>query len=169
LQSGYKKNRTTSFISLDKDAGECTEVPQTVTGEFICDANGNWNTNSRFKFALSQYSVNLLGLEYTTDQWKENIQAIESEVVKLVAKASQRDFSWNIIAWSSYKAVYLKGGRLEFAFAASSSQIFAKNYLAVGMGSAKGVLNEDLKNNTLSCNQPMVKLKRLLYIYPYHY
>lgn len=159
LQSGYQKNRTSSFISLDINAGECEEVPQTVTGEFLGDANGNWNTNSQFKYALSQYTVSLLGLTYTTAQWTGRIKEIENEVAKLVAKASQRDFSWNIIAWSSYKTVNLKGGRLEFSFAASASHIFAKDFPAVGMGSAKGVLNQNLKDNSKtssSCNQQMV-------------
>lgn len=157
LQSGYKKNRTSSFISLDVDAGQCEEVPQTVTGEFLGDANGNWNTNSKFKYALSQYTVSLLGLTYTTAQWESNMAEIQSQVLKLVSKASQRDFSWNIIAWASYKAVYTKGGRLEFAFAASSQQIFAKDLSSFSMGSALGVLNQDPTDSTKSCNiEPVI-------------
>ena len=155
LQKGYEANRTNSFISLDRTAGDCLEVPQTVTGSFINDANGIWNTNSRFKFSLSQSMVTLLGLTYTTEQWKQNMQEIENQVLAVVSKTPFRDFSWNIIAWSSYKAVYTTSGRLEFAFDASSSTIFNKDYPAMGLGNANGVLNQDIGNPS-TCSQLMV-------------
>jgi len=47
FKEGYVKNRTDSFISLDKEAGECKEVPQTVAGEFLSDASGKWSTSSQ--------------------------------------------------------------------------------------------------------------------------
>jgi len=162
LQKGYEANRTNSFISLDRTAGDCLEVPQTVTGSFVNDANGVWNTNSHFKNSLSQSVVSLLGLTYTTDQWKANMQEIENQVLAIVSKTPFRDFSWNVIAWSSYKAVYTTSGRLEFAFDASSSTIFNKDYPAMGLGSAKGVLNQDIGNPS-TCSQLMVYLFNLIY------
>ena len=90
FQSGYVKDRTNSFITLDKTAGDCSEVTQTITGEFLSDANGKWNTNPSFKFSLAQYTVSLLGLTYTTEQWAENMKEIESNVLKLVSKTDSR-------------------------------------------------------------------------------
>lgn len=90
FKEGYVKDRTNSFISLDSTAGDCTEVAQTITGEFLSDANGKWNTNSQFKYSLAQYSVSLLGLTYTTDQWIRNMKEIESQVLAIVSKTDSR-------------------------------------------------------------------------------
>lgn len=35
LVQGYIANRTNTFISLDPTAGDCSEVPQTITGKHI--------------------------------------------------------------------------------------------------------------------------------------
>jgi hypothetical protein len=97
FKEGYVKNRTNSFISLEKEAGECNEVSQTVTGDFLSDANGKWNTNSQFKYSLAQYTVSLLGLTYTTEQWKDNMREIESQVLALVSKTDSRGWLSSMI------------------------------------------------------------------------
>jgi hypothetical protein len=51
--AAYLDARTSSFISIDKNAGvckgernsmECCEVPQSITGTFLADTEGRWNT-----------------------------------------------------------------------------------------------------------------------------
>lgn len=40
--TSYISGRTDTFISLQKDAGDCKEVPFTLNGDFLVDSSGHW-------------------------------------------------------------------------------------------------------------------------------
>jgi hypothetical protein len=99
----YIDARTSSFVSLDPEAGvckedhssdTCCEVPQSITGTFSADSNGRWNTQSGFSFTKSSYKVTALGLEYTTDEWSRLIKKVTNQLSEIGKKGQFRDFAW---------------------------------------------------------------------------
>ena len=93
FQQGFIDNRTTSYLSLDITSGDCSEVPQTVTGVYLADTSGNWNTMPEFKYTLNAYAANLLGLTYTTAEWKLVMKSIQAQVAKVAGKSIHRDYA----------------------------------------------------------------------------
>jgi hypothetical protein len=84
--SSYLNARTHTFITLDPHAGvclddpslgTCCEVPASITGTYLTDNAGFWNTESAFSYVRQIYAVSLTGLTYTNEQWKHLISAIK--------------------------------------------------------------------------------------------
>lgn len=89
---------TATFISLDPGAGQCSEVPQVITGTFLADLHGYWESDQKFSYTLSSYSVNLLALQYTTETWTQKFHNISEQVRAVGMKSAQRDYAWNMVA-----------------------------------------------------------------------
>lgn len=103
IVQSYIEGRTKSFISLDDSAGvcrsdskskTCCEVPQTVTGTFLADTKGHWNTGNNFSYINNNYAVTVAGLEYTNDQWTAVMKNITAQLEIIGTKGENRDLSW---------------------------------------------------------------------------
>ena len=103
ISSSYNDGRTQSFISLDSSAGvckdsagstSCCEVPQTITGTFLADVQGNWNTQSNFSYINNNYAITVAGLEYTNEQWAVVMTNITSQLSTIGLKGENRDLAW---------------------------------------------------------------------------
>ncbi len=82
----YIEGRTKSFITLDKFSGVCAddpsldtccEVPASITGTYLADNRGNWNTEAAFSYVRQVYAVSVTGLTYTNTQWKTLMTTIQ--------------------------------------------------------------------------------------------
>jgi hypothetical protein len=129
--------RTKTFITLDRFSGvckddpsldTCCEVPASITGTYLADSAGDWNTEAGFSYVKQIYAVSLTGLTYTNEQWKQLMFAIKQRYVHVSdlisfhphwivcpfqfrlyqvaeARGALRDISWNLVAWASFTAV----------------------------------------------------------------
>jgi len=145
----YNTSRTKSFISLDSTAGvcvdkqtstECCEVPKTTSGTFLVDSKGAWDTMANFSYIDQVYGVTLLGLHYTNAQWADMMTTVDEQMKEIgKTRGSQRDFSWNLIAWASFTAINQENGYLQFYASGDVAEIFDKPIVNAGLGSAEGV------------------------------
>ena len=103
IVTSYIESRTKSFITLDKTSGvckgdssskTCCEVPQTITGTFLADTNGTWNTQNGFSYINNNYAVTVAGLEYTNEQWSDVMKNITSQLKTIGQKGGNRDLAW---------------------------------------------------------------------------
>jgi hypothetical protein len=156
VYTAYMDGTTKTFISLDKTAGVCKddsstkyccEVPQTITGTFLADSRGRWNTEKNFSYISNNYAITVAGLEYTNSQWEKVMKDIASQLSTIGSKGENRDLAWNMIAWSSFTAQNLERGFLQFYATGSTSVVFDKPIAAYGLASAASQAQE--------CNQRM--------------
>lgn len=103
IVTAYIAGRTESFISLDKKAGVCKgessskyccEVPETITGTFLADTKGRWNTQSNFSYITNNYAVTVAGLQYTNAQWTDVMKNITAQLQQIGSKGENRDYAW---------------------------------------------------------------------------
>jgi hypothetical protein len=103
IATSYVDARTNSFITLDKTSGvckdsssseSCCEVPQTITGTFLADSRGKWNTQNGFSYINNNYAVTVAGLEYTNEQWAAVMKNITSQISSIGLKGENRDLAW---------------------------------------------------------------------------
>lgn len=103
IVSAYTEARTKSFITLDKTSGVCKddssskyccEVPQTITGTFLADTRGRWNTQNNFSYVNNNYAVTVSGLEYTNAQWADVMKNITVQLSNIGLKGENRDLAW---------------------------------------------------------------------------
>lgn len=146
----YVLNRTSSFISLDSGAGvckgdsksdSCCEVPVAVTGEFMVDTNGRWETFPRFNYNFNNYDVKLTGVSYTNEEYQTLMKKISKEVKAIGARGKNRDYSWNMVAWSSFTALDSTSGSFKFFLSGDAGIIFAKSLVGIGFASNESACN----------------------------
>jgi hypothetical protein len=154
--SSYNDGVSQSFISLDKTSGVCKtdrsldvccEVPQTVTGTFLADTKGLWNTQNGFSYINNNYAVTVAGLEYTNAQWEHVMKNITEQLSTIGLKGENRDLAWNMVAWASFTAQNLERGFLQFYATGTPAIMFDKPIGAYGVASAVSQNRE--------CNQSM--------------
>jgi hypothetical protein len=84
----YNEGRTKTFITLDRYSGvckndsslnECCEVPASITGVYLVDNTGTWNTEAAFSYINQIYAVSVTGLSYTNEQWRSLMTAIKDK------------------------------------------------------------------------------------------
>jgi cellobiose phosphorylase len=101
--TSYMDGVSNSFISLDKTSGvckgergsdTCCEVPQTITGTFLADSRGRWNTQNGFSYINNNYAITVAGLEYTNEQWTEVMKNITAQLSTIGLKSENRDYAW---------------------------------------------------------------------------
>lgn len=103
IVTAYTDARTKSFITLDNTSGvckddskstTCCEVPQTITGTFLADTRGRWNTQNNFSYINNNYAVTVAGLEYTNAQWADVMKNITVQLSNIGLKGEKRDLAW---------------------------------------------------------------------------
>jgi hypothetical protein len=156
IYSSYNDAVSNSFISLDNKAGvckgdksstTCCEVPQTITGTFLADTRGKWNTQNGFSYINNNYAVTVAGLEYTNAQWADVMKNITAQLSTIGLKGENRDYAWNMVAWSSFTAQNLDRGFLQFYSTGLVSVMLDKPIGNKGVASAA--------SQTTQCNQRM--------------
>ena len=99
----YIQGRTSSFITLDNKSGvckdipdstTCCEVPLSLTGEFLADTSGLWDTEPNFSYIQNSYGITVSGLQYTNAQWAEVMQNITAQLKVIGIKGMNRDYAW---------------------------------------------------------------------------
>jgi hypothetical protein len=84
----YNEGRTKTFITLDRLSGvcredssldTCCEVPASITGVYLVDHTGYWNTEPKFSYLNQIYAVSVTGLTYTNEQWKALMTSIKDQ------------------------------------------------------------------------------------------
>ena len=131
----YVNGITQAYVSLDKTSGKCTEIPQAISGIYRADSRGNWETSSNFQYQLHNFFVDMKGLLYTPDKWKNIMATIEKKIEVMGKRTLYRDYSFNAVALGSYAALYnskesglglsADQGSLYFYSAAEPSIIFS--------------------------------------------
>jgi hypothetical protein len=103
VDAQYKAGRTSSFVSIDKNAGvcandhslkSCCEVPTSVTGSFLVDRSGTWNSQSNFSYVLANYGVTMTAAQYTNSTWTSIMTDLSSQMQKIGKKGATRDYAW---------------------------------------------------------------------------
>jgi hypothetical protein len=99
----YAYGTQKSFVSIDKYAGVCVdekssttccEVPTSVTGSFLVDKSGNWNSQSDFSYILANYGVTMTAVQYTNATWTDIMTNLASQMQVIGKQGANRDYAW---------------------------------------------------------------------------
>lgn len=143
--TSYLEARNSSFITLDSSSGvckddsslgECCEVPITITGTYITDTAGRWDTFDGFNYNQNNYALQLVGAQYSNSEYVSRLRSIAVETSTIGQRGLSRDYAWNMVAWSSFTSINSESGMLKFYSAGDPGIIYAgKSVIAVGFAS----------------------------------
>lgn len=168
LWYNYNLGRTNTFISVDDTSGvcakqlsstKCCEIPIATTGDFLIDADGNWESSPNFHYLKQAYGIRLQGLETTNANWAVIMKTFRQNLYEIaVVRGHYRDFSWNLIAWASFTQVDKSSGIVQLYTAADIGVMFNKPIVSAGYASRASDSNHE--HNGLSsitnCNPDII-------------
>lgn len=96
--------RATTFISLDKEAGHCLEVPVKITGVYSFDTNGYWSGHPLYNPSLAIYSLRMNNVLMTTAEYRLSILDIKAKLKIAGQKVSNLDLAQALLYWMSWSA-----------------------------------------------------------------
>ena len=158
--TAYKQGRTSSFISLEKSSGDCTEIPFAVYGEFYGDMNGNWFTDVKFNDIDATFKAGFHGFEATRPQYAETVKALSADLKRVGDIGSRRDLVWNLLALSMYSFTSRTYGTFKFLGAGSIRIIMNQRDNIAGAGDGTVMCNP------LTAYDPTSGVVSMQYSYP---
>ena len=132
----YSSSTASTFISLDNTSGICSQVSRDVTGDFLVDSSGNYDSSPNFQYENSIYSLDLIGLHFNDSQWFTSFTNVKKALTDVGKKGVQRDLAWNLVVWGSFDVVDNQFGIMEFYMDSEVNVILDKPINAVNFGSA---------------------------------
>lgn len=100
----------------------------------------------------------MFGVEYTTKEYETAMEIVETEVKALAARGTDRDYAWNLVAWSAFTVINQDSGNFKFYLAGDPGIVYGKDIVAVGFASAV--------SDSAACTAPVTstvnKLERTL-------
>ena len=132
----FSSSKASTFISLDNSSGICTQVSRDVTGNFLVDSSGNYDSSPNFQYENSIYSLELIGLHFNDSQWNTSFTNVKNALTVVGKKGVQRDLAWNLVVWGSFDVVDNQFGIMEFYLDSEVNVILNKPINAVNFGSA---------------------------------
>ena len=99
IQTGYSSGMTQEFMSLQIDAGDCSEVAAPITGSFLADFNGNWESNAKFDYSLAIYRFDFQALTVNNVQFAEVMEYIQSRMLAFGDMGMRENLAGNLLLW----------------------------------------------------------------------
>ena len=101
--------RATSFVSLNKKAGNCREVPVGVTGLYSLDTSGYWSSNPLYNPSSAIYSIRLNNFLKTNAAYRSSITDIRAKLKEVGQKINKIDFGLSLLYWMSWSTTVSDG------------------------------------------------------------
>lgn len=111
LIMGVNTAKKASFLSLDKNAGNCDDVKIEISETFSLDYNGYWSTNSNYDDSKSVFEVQFIGVQMNQAEYNSLIKDI---IYPYLKGLNMQNKNWieNYLIWtkSDVKKFNYSGG-----------------------------------------------------------
>lgn len=143
----YEQGRSSTFVSLYLDAGECEEVGRPTSGEFMVSTGTNgsspsyaWSTSADFMFNSSAYMLSLNSYVATINEFNQQMINAGNALQLMGRQGRTRDLAWNLLAWSTftYRNNSDDSGVFEFNAMGTPSIIFDRDMLMASISGPAG-------------------------------
>ena len=92
------------FLSLTADVSSvCEKIPVAVTGTYLADKSGVWETSKAFDAANPLYQLTLTGTKVTEEQYTRVMQSFTAQLQAYGDKTASLDTLGSQIAWSLFR------------------------------------------------------------------
>jgi hypothetical protein len=132
--TGYVQALKEQFISLDKNAGRCSEVQKPLTGTYAATDSGKWQGTKGFYFTNALYEVDFSSYSGSDNDFKEDLtEFYTNKIVPEGNKAMEQTLYTNLITQMSFADTFqskLDGEEHThiFSFTATPSMVFKKEF-----------------------------------------
>ena len=110
----YNSNMKTVFLSPSEDAGICSPELRPVTGNFLADANGLWQSSTKFSTSSALYDFTCQTMRVNNSQWASMVVDLENSLTLLGESQKNYSLAENLLVWTSWGGGINTGDMLQF-------------------------------------------------------
>lgn len=131
--------RATSFISLSESAGDCAEVPLSITSVYSLDRSGHWLGNSLYNPSSAYYTFDMSNFLKNTADYKTIIAAQKDLFYQLSTIAKTNEIANNLLYWVTWSQVVNDGNSTQkWTFTGDAKVLLDRMNYVGAMGSYGG-------------------------------
>jgi hypothetical protein len=102
--TGIETSQNASFLSLDKTAGDCSDVKISISDTFYVDYNGYWSTSPYYDESTAMIQLQFIGVEMNQDEYNSLIKDIIYPYLKGL-NMENKNWIENYLIWSKSDVV----------------------------------------------------------------
>ena len=138
IGSQYVIARATTFISLDQSAGDCSEVPLSITGVHSLDSSGHWIGNTLYNPSSAYYSFDMSNFLKNTASYKSIIADQKAIFATIGSISKANNLAINLLYWVTWSKIINDGNATQrWELTGDAKVMFDRqNYLGA-MGNSK--------------------------------
>jgi len=126
----YESDIKVHFISPSEKSGLCTSVVKPITGTFLADTNGSWESNPRFDSSRAIYQFHFLELSANETFWMEMIADLQLSLVEVGGKMTNLTIDMNVLYWTTWAGYFNIGTtRQAFNLYSDPTVVFNREYV----------------------------------------
>ncbi len=162
--TGYEQGVQQAFMSLQADAGNCQSVLTPMTGTFMIDKSGNWETDARFTYTEAQYKY--VFTDFLGDIG-EFYQLLNDSYTELEffghLHAANNDLAYNLVLWAFFnsKTNSPNGVEQKLVLTGATEVIYNRQYKYGLLSNSVG----DCKAESITSFDPSTYILQLQYDY----
>ena len=130
--TGFISGKNQKFMSLESSAGDCTTVQTPMTGEYLIDRKGLWETSPHFSYTEAMYKF--VFTDFIGDR-NQFTQMLNDSFTQLQfyghLHAANNDLAYNLVLWAFFNSRVLSPNGVEqkLVLTGQTSIIFNREYL----------------------------------------
>jgi hypothetical protein len=128
--STYNENIAQVYLSPNFIEGQCDVVSTSVSGTYLADSNGNWQSSSAFKPTEAVYSFTTQDLVASDVTYYNILTSLNDAITFEAMIMPNNTLTGNIIIWTSWMSSFVSDGTLQyFNLYGDPGVIFNRQYL----------------------------------------
>jgi hypothetical protein len=126
----YNSNIDTIFLSPSEDSGICQAVARPISGTYIADTNGSWNSNVFFDSSRAIYEFNFQNFRSNRSYWDAMFQSLQTSLIQVGNKMPSQPLDVNLLYWLTWVGDFNVEGSLQYLnFYSDVSVVFDRQYI----------------------------------------
>lgn len=126
----YGSNINTIYLSPNENSGICESVARPISGVYLADVNGSWNSNIYYDSSLAIYQFRFQELRANASFWKEMIGNLSISIDLVAAKMKIQPLDINLLWWLVWEGNFAVQGTTQyFGFYSDPTVVFNRQYV----------------------------------------
>ncbi len=142
LITGIENSNNASFLSMDKAAGDCSDVKISISGSYFVDYNGYWSTSPKYNDDKATFEIKFTEVEMNHAEYEYFIQDILYSYLKNLNMKSK--------TWVENMLIWTKSDTFEFNYGGGIIQV---NIMSVPFTYKNSYYSQDCSISSGTCQQ----------------
>lgn len=128
--SSYQSNINTIYLSPTENSGQCETVQRPLTGVFLADTRGLWESSPFFDTSKAIYQFHFQNISVNDTYWTTMIEMLNVSLQDVGRLMVSQTIDMNIVYWTAWAGFFNVGeARQFFNFYSDVGVVFNREYI----------------------------------------